>query len=550
MQRFSPVRKTHPLCQCKQSQRPVTACGRIASSCNCRAMEKKMNEHVRADGHSHKYFGADLNHLIGGKNVAPVSGRRMASINPATGQILAQIPDGSVEDVDLAVAAARAAFEGRWQRWTPFERHRLFMRIHDTIESNFEELAYLTTLDIGTPISKTLGMKQYALKAITYFATQTTNVSGQTLPNSIGEGVMTMTVKAPVGVVAGILPWNVPLVGIWWILGGVLATGCSVVLKPAEYATLTVLRIVELLHEAGVPEGVVNVVSGRGSIVGQALAEHKDVDRVVFTGSVQAGQKVIAASASNIKRVQVELGGKSPDIVFADAPMDLAVPGAAMAVYNNCGQVCTAGTRLFVERKAHDAFVDNLKAFSSRMRVGPGISSDTDMGPLISQTQLDRVMSYIEGAKSEGATLVTGGSRLTGDLEAGYFVEPTIFCDVDPKMTIAREEIFGPVISIIPFDTEEEALRLANETVYGLGGAVWTQDLSKAMRMLNGVKAGTFWVNCYDWMDAGVGMNGYKLSGYGGKGGPSHVENFLYQKSVYINHTYSADVAPAGAGLR
>ncbi|TJV46018.1 MAG: aldehyde dehydrogenase [Mesorhizobium sp.] len=509
-----------------------------------------MNEHASRGGFGHKYFGKELGHLIGGKTVAPRSGGSMASINPATGDVLAHIPEGTAEDVDLAVSVARRAFEGPWSKLLPWERHRLFTRIYDVIEQNFEELAYLTTLDIGTPITKTLGMKQYALKAITYFATQTTNIGGETLPNSIGNGVMTMTVKAPVGVVAGILPWNVPLVGLWWLLGGALATGCTLVLKPAEYATLTVLRIVELLYEAGLPEGVVNVVSGRGAVVGQALAEHHDVDRVVFTGSVQAGQKVIMASASNVKRVQVELGGKSPNIVFADAPMELAVPGAAMAVYNNCGQVCTAGSRLFVERKAHDEFVERLISFSKQMRVGPGISTETDMGPLISQAQLDRVMSYIDSAGRQGAALAIGGKRLAGDLASGYFVEPTIFCDVRPEMAVAREEIFGPVISVIPFDAEEEALKLANDTVYGLAGAVWTQDLSRAMRMINGVKAGTFWVNCYDWMDAGVGMNGYKLSGYGGKGGPSHVENFLYQKSVYVNHTYTSDVPPAGAGLR
>ncbi|WP_244627108.1 aldehyde dehydrogenase family protein [Microvirga tunisiensis] len=509
-----------------------------------------MNERPSSAMFSHKYFGKELGHLIGGKSVPPHSDQMMPSFNPATGEVLAYIPEGTAEDVNLAVAAARKAFEGPWSEWLPWERHRLFMRIYEVIEQNFDELAYLTTLDIGTPITKTLGMKQYALKAITYFATQTTNIGGQTLPNNIGTGVMTMTVKAPVGVIGGILPWNVPLVGLWWLLGGTLATGCTIVLKPAEYATMTILRLVELLYEAGLPEGVVNVVAGRGGVVGQALAEHNDVDRVVFTGSVQAGRKVIMASASNVKRVQVELGGKSPDIVFADAPMELAVPGAAMAVYNNCGQVCTAGTRLFVERKAHNEFVDKLVKFSRQMRIGPGIAHDTDMGPLISQGQLDRVMSYVDGAAPEGATLVTGGKRLGGDLSQGYFVEPTIFCDVRPEMTIAREEIFGPVISVIPFDTEEEALRLANETEYGLGGAVWTQDLSKAMRMINRVKAGTFWVNCYDWMDAGVGMNGYKLSGYGGKGGPTHMDNFLYQKSVYINHTYSGDVPPVGAGLR
>jgi aldehyde dehydrogenase (NAD+) len=355
------------------------------------------------------------------------------------------------------------------------------------------------------------------------------------LPNNLAGTVKSMIVKAPLGVVGGVLAWNNPMVGQWFLVGGALASGCTVVLKPAELASLSVLYMVDLLHEAGMPEGVVNVVTGCGAVAGAALAAHRDVDRIVFTGSVATGRRIVEASASNLKRVQIETGGKSPDIVFADADLDLAVPGAAMAVFNNSGQICTAGTRLFVQRSIQQEFVERLAAFTKTLRVGNGLDPQVQMGPLISQQQLDRVMGYVQGAVPEGATLVAGGSRLGGDLADGYYIEPTVFSNVTPNMRIAREEIFGPVISVLPFDTEEEVLSLANATEYGLGGAVWTRNLSTAMRMVDGIKAGSVWVNCYGWMDIGIGMAGYKLSGYGIKGGPSYVDSFMYEKCVYIN---------------
>ncbi len=344
-----------------------------------------------------------------------------------------------------------------------------------------------------------------------------------------------MVVKAPLGVVGGVLAWNNPLVGQWFLVGGALATGCTVVLKPAEIASLSVLYMVNLLQEAGVPEGVVNVVTGHGATAGAALAGHPDVDRIVFTGSVGTGRKIVEASTSNMKRVQVELGGKSPDIVFADADLDLATPGAAMAVFNNSGQICTAGTRVFVQRSIHDDFVERLSRFAAGLRIGPGIDPDVQIGPLITEQQLMRVMSYVDRAEPEGARLAYGGKRIGGELAKGYFVEPTIYADVKPEMTIAREEIFGPVMSVIPFDTEEEVLALANGTPYGLGGAVWTNNMSTAMRMVNGIKAGSVWVNCYGLLDITTGMAGYKMSGYGIKGGPGYIDSFLYEKCAYIN---------------
>lgn len=474
-------------------------------------------------------------HLIGGKWAKPNSGKSFDTYNPATGEVLGQLAEGDAQDVDLAVKAARAAFEGPWSKWTPYQRQMLLMRIHEIIEKNFDELSMIETLDMGAPLSRTKMLKGAICQMISFFATQTVNTAGHTLQNSLPGSVTSFTVKAPVGVIGGIIPWNGPLISQWWVLGAALATGCTVVLKPAEDASLSVLRVVELLHEAGMPEGVVNVVTGYGSVAGEALARHPGVDRVAFTGSTATGRRIIEASAVNIKKLQLELGGKSPDIVFADADLDKAVPGAAMAVFNNSGQICYAGTRLFVERKIQDEFVERVTAHAKSLKVGNGLDPDVNLGPLISKKQLDRVLGYVDGAPGEGARLAGGGKRLGGDLAKGYFVEPTVFADVNNDMTIAREEIFGPVISVIPFDDPDEVLRMANDTEYGLGGAVWTSNVSTALKMVHGIKSGTLWVNCYGMVDPAVGFGGIKLSGYGTKGGPSHVDSYLYSKSVYMN---------------
>lgn len=472
--------------------------------------------------------------LIDGEWQPALSGKEFETFNPATGQVLTRLAEGDGQDIDKAVQAARRAFEGEWSTWKPYDRQRLLMRVHDIIERNFDELALLETLDMGAPLSRTQSMKGWVSQAIHFFASQTTNIAGQMLPNSIAGNHVTFTLKAPLGVVGGIIPWNGPMIGLWWIIGPALATGCTVVLKPAEDASLSVLRIAGLLLEAGLPKGVVNVVTGHGHAAGAALAAHKGVDRIAFTGSTETGRKIVQASAGNLKRLQLELGGKSPDIVFADADLDAAVPGAAMAVFSNSGQICFAGTRLFVERSVQDEFVERLSAFSKTLRVGNGLEAGVQLGPLISGKQLDRVMKYVELGTAQGAVLACGGNRLGGDLSSGYFIEPTVFSNVDNDMTIAREEIFGPVISVIPFEGREQALKLANDTEYGLGGAVWTRDVSNAMAMVQGIRAGTVWVNSYGQIDPSVGFGGYKMSGYGSKGGPQHVESFLYQKSVYM----------------
>jgi aldehyde dehydrogenase (NAD+) len=388
---------------------------------------------------------------------------------------------------------------------------------------------------MGAPISRSRASKAAVLRMILFFAAQAAGIAGETLQNGLPGDVRTMTIKAPVGVVGGIIPWNGPLGGQWWVLGAVLASGCTTVLKPSEEASLSVLRVAELLHEVGVPPGVINVVTGLGSVAGEALARHPDVDRIAFTGSTETGRRIIAASAVNVKKLQLELGGKSPDIVFADADLDKAVPGAAMGVFANSGQICFAGTRVFVQRPIVPEFCARVAEFTAAMKVGRSLDPGVELGPLISGRQLDRVMSYVRAGVEEGARLVCGGARIGGALADGYFLTPTVFAEVDTRMAIARDEIFGPVMSIIPFDTMEEAIALGNQTEYGLGGAVWTRDISAAMKVVKGIQAGVMWVNCYGLIDPLVGFGGTKLSGYGAKGGRAHLDTYLTTKAVYIS---------------
>lgn len=472
---------------------------------------------------------------IGGQWVAAQSGEEIDAINPADGGVIAKLARGSAADVDRAVTAARKAFEGPWSRWTPNERQKLLLRIDDLLLEHAEELATIETMDMGAPIARTRGTIGWISGLIRFFASCTGAATTTTNSNSLPGRVMTLTHKAPLGVVGGIIPWNGPLGGQWWTLGPTLATGCTCVIKPAEDASLSILRFAEILAQAGVPDGVVNIVTGYGSDAGAALASHPGVDKISFTGSTETGRRIVQASAGNLKRLQLELGGKSPDIVFADADLDRAVPGAAMAVFTNSGQICYSGTRLFVQRSIQEEFVERLKRFSATLKVGNGLHEGIDLGPLISQRQLDRVMGYVDIGPKEGATLATGGTRLGGALASGYFVEPTVFANVNNEMTIAREEIFGPVISVLPFDTVDEVLKVANDSEYGLGGGVWTRDLATAHQVSLGIRSGTVWVNCYGAVDPSVGFGGVKLSGYGWKGSQEHVDSFLYRKAVYVN---------------
>ncbi|NOW48748.1 aldehyde dehydrogenase (NAD+) [Novosphingobium sp. SG751A] len=473
--------------------------------------------------------------LIGGARVPALSGQRFETRNPATGDLLARVAQGGAEDVDRAVTAARAAFEGPWRRMKPAERQRIMLRLADLVEEHFEELAMLDTLDLGAPVSRTILGKGRAGALLRYYAGQATLIAGDTLPNSAPGDVLSHTLKEPIGVVAAINPWNGPIGMSVWKAAPVLASGCTMVMKPAEQTPLSALRFGELCLEAGVPEGVINVLTGLGD-AGAALSSHPGIDKIAFTGSTGVGEKILHAAASTMKRVSVELGGKSPNIVFADADLDKAVPAAAMAVFANAGQICSAGTRLFVQRSIHDEFMARLADYTRTIRVGDPLDPETQIGPVVSAPQMERILGFIGEAGQDGARTLVGGARMGGNgLDKGFFVEPTIFTGVTDDMTIAREEVFGPVLCAFAFDTVEEVLARANATPFGLGSGVWTRDLSTAHRMARGIQAGSVWVNCYQMLDPGVPFGGYKLSGFGRESGPHHIEDYLETKSVWIN---------------
>ncbi len=491
-----------------------------------------ITRHPYADG-SYKKM------LIDGQWVDAASGKRFETLNPATGEVLATVAEGDAEDINRAVAAARRAFEGPWSKVKPFERQSMLLKLADLVDKNFEELSQLDTLDMGAPISRTRANKLRVLGMIRYYAGQATALHGETIENSLPGEVFSYTLKEPVGVVGAIIPWNGPLGASIWKIGPAIATGCTVVLKPAEEAPLTSLRLAELCMEAGIPAGVVNVVPGYGETAGAALASHPGVDKVAFTGSHVTGQSIVRASAGNLKRVSLELGGKSPDIVFADADLDAAVPGAAMAVFANSGQICSAGTRLFVEQKIYDEFVGRVAEFGKKLQVGNGLDPNTQIGPLVSQQQLERVSSYLDIGASEGARALAGGSRLTE--KARYpkitVVPPTSVISPafkDQYRRIAQEEIFGPVISAISFKDSDELIKRANATSFGLGSGVWTTNVSKAHQVARALRAGSVWVNCYQAMDPAVPFGGYKMSGYGRESGKQHLEEYLNVKAVWI----------------
>ena len=489
-----------------------------------------------AAAQTHSFLdGVPKRMLIAGRWQEAASGRTFESRNPATGELLAEIACGEAQDIDRAVAAARKAFDGPWRKARPYDRQMILLRLADLVEKHFDELASLDSLDMGGPVARISVNGKRVLHRLRYYAGMATALHGETIDNSLADDLFSCTLKEPVGVVGGIIPWNNPLGACIWKIGPAIATGCTAVLKPAEEASLTALRLGELMLEAGVPEGVVNIVPGYGETAGAALAAHRDVDKISFTGSHVTGQKIVEASAGNLKRLSLELGGKSPNIVFADADLERAVPGAAMAVFANSGQICSAGTRLFVERKIYDRFVADVAAYAGKLRVGNGMDRATQIGPLVSQQQLDRVVGYLDAGKAEGAKLLTGGQRLTAEgYGSGFFVPPTVFADVDDAMRIAREEIFGPVLSAIPFDSEEEVVRRANDTPFGLGAGIWTRDVGRAHRLAREIRSGSVWVNCYQVMDAAMPFGGYKMSGYGRESGLQQFTEYLNVKAVWI----------------
>ncbi len=471
--------------------------------------------------------------LIGGQWVSSVSGKTFPTLNPATGEVICQVAEGDKADIDRAVKAARKAFEeGPWPKMSASERGRLLHRLADLIEQKQEELAALETLNNGKPIRDSLAADlPLTIKCYRYYAGWTDKVHGKTIP--VDGNFFCYTRHEPVGVVGQIIPWNFPLLMQAWKWGPALATGCTVVLKPAEQTPLTALRVAELAQEAGFPDGVLNVVPGYGPTAGAALSGHMDVDKVAFTGEYTTGKLVMEAAArSNLKRVSLELGGKSPNVIFADADLDAAVEGAFFGLFFNQGQCCCAGSRLFVEEKIHDEFVERLLKRTRQQKIGDPFDLATTQGAQVSQEQMDRIMGYINAGKKEGARMLAGGNRIG---ERGYFIEPTIFCDVKDEMKIAREEIFGPVMNILRFKDMGEVVKRGNQTFYGLAAAVWTRDIKKAHQLANGLRAGTVWINCYDVFDAAAPFGGFKMSGIGRELGEYALQLYTEVKTVYVN---------------
>src|SRR4051794_2475705 len=470
--------------------------------------------------------------FIGGKWVDSVSGKTFATTNPATGETICQVAEGDNADIDLAVKAARKAFEdGPWAHMSAAERGRLLNRLADLIEKNQEELAALESLDNGKPYRDALAADlALTIKCYRYYAGWADKFHGKTIP--VEGPFFCYTRHEPVGVVGQIIPWNFPLLMQAWKLGPALAAGCTVVLKPAEQTPLSALRIGELIQEAGFPEGVVNIIPGFGETAGAAISEHYDVDKVAFTGSTEVGKLIMQAAArTNLKRVTLELGGKSPNIIFADADLDAAAEGAHFALFFNQGQCCCAGSRLFVESHVHDELVDRILKRVKTTKVGDPFDPNTTQGPQVSQEQFDKVMQYIESGKQQGAKLLSGGNR-SGS--RGFFVEPTVFSGVKDDHQIAQEEIFGPVMSVIPFKDVEEVVERGNRTMYGLAAAVWTKDIKKAHRLAAELKAGTVWVNCYDVFDAAAPFGGFKMSGIGRELGEYALRNYTEIKTVTV----------------
>ena len=490
---------------------------------------------VTLDRNVEAFIAAPRQLFINGQWADAASGKTFETPNPATGETLARVAEGDAEDINRAVRAARQAFEeGPWSRMTPSERGRIVWRIGDLILEHVDELAQLESLDNGKPFPVAQAADvPLAADLFHYMAGWATKIEGNTIDISVpympGANFHSYTLREPIGVVGQIIPWNFPLLMAAWKLGPALATGCTVVLKPAEQTPLSALRLAELIAEAGVPDGVVNVVPGFGETAGAALAAHGDVDKVAFTGSTEVGKLIVeAAGASNLKKLTLELGGKSPNIIFDDAE-DGAIEGAANAIFFNHGQCCVAGSRLFVQQDRFDEVVDGVAEIAKSIKLGPGMEEGTQMGPLVSDEQLRRVTGYLDSGREDGATAVTGGAR-HGD--KGYFVEPTVITNTRSDMKIVREEIFGPVVVAAPFQSLDDIAAAANDSDYGLGAGIWTQDISKAHALAKKLRAGTVWINCYNVFDASLPFGGYKQSGWGREMGHEALEAYTEVKAV------------------
>jgi aldehyde dehydrogenase (NAD+) len=470
--------------------------------------------------------------LINGDWKKAVSGQTFPTYNPGNAELITNVQEGNADDIDLAVKAARKAFDqGPWRRMSARDKGKLLRKVAQLMADHFEEFVYLETLDKGKPITESRNVDvPISIETFEYFAGMADKISGDTLP--VRGNFLNYTTREPVGVVGQIIPWNFPLLMAAWKIAPALACGNTVVLKPAEQTPLSALLLGELCMEAGIPEGVVNVVPGYGPTAGEALVVHPEVDKIAFTGSTEVGKLIMEKAARTLKRVTLELGGKSPNIVFADAEIDESVSGALTGIYFNQGECCSAGSRFFPERPSSGEFLELLVGRSKGRKVGDPFDESTEMGAQVSQEQLDRILDYIEIGKQQGAQLACGGNRL--EINNGYFVEPTVFRDVDNKSRISQEEIFGPVVCAIPFDTIDEVIEEGNRTSYGLAAAVWTKDVKKAHQLARDLRAGTVWINTYHNIDVGSPWGGFKESGIGREMGPYNVEHYTEIKSVWI----------------
>lgn len=484
------------------------------------------------------FLSAPKKLLIDGKWVAAKSGKTFDVFDPATDQVFAQVAEGDAADVELAVAAARKAFdEGPWSKMTASQRSQIIWRIGDLIEQNADELAQMETIDNGKPVGVAKAADvALAADMFRYMAGWATKIEGNTIPLNVpyapGAQFHAYTLREPIGVVGQIIPWNFPLLMAAWKLGPALAAGCTIILKPAEQTPISALRLGELIQEAGMPDGVVNIVTGFGETAGAAIAAHDDVDKVAFTGSTEVGKIIVKAAAGNLKKVTLELGGKSPNVVYDDADIETAIAGAADAIFFNQGQVCSAGSRLYVQKGIYDEVVAGVSEIATNMKVGSGFDADTQMGPLVSREQFDRVTGYLKAGLDAGAEASAGGAAVDRD---GYFVQPTVLKNASADMSVVREEIFGPVVAAMPFSDDAEISSQANDTTYGLAAGIWTRDISKAHKLAKSVKAGTVWVNCYSIFDAALPFGGYKQSGWGREMGHAALENYLQTKSVCVS---------------
>lgn len=479
-----------------------------------------------------EFLNGKIELFINGKFVPTVSGKTFETLNPATEEVLAVVSEAQKEDVDLAVQAARQAFEsGPWPDLSAAERSRLIYKLADLIEKNREELAQLEALDNGKPYLVALSDDIPAtVEQFRYYAGWATKILGQTVP--ISKDYFNYTRHEPIGIVGQIIPWNYPLTMASWKMGAALATGCTIVLKPAEQTPLSVLYMAKLIQEAGFPDGVVNFVPGFGPIAGAAIVNHDGIDKVAFTGSTATGKYIMRQAAETIKNITLELGGKSPNIILEDADIGEAITGAFNGIMYNHGQNCSAGSRVFVHRKHYERVVDELAKRANKVKLGPGMDQGTEMGPLVSKKQFERVLGYIEKGKKEGARIAAGGEKA---FDKGYFVQPTVFADVTDDMVIANEEIFGPVVVVLPFDNIEEVIERANNTPYGLAAGVWTNDIKTALKVSNKLKAGTVWINDYNLEDPAAAFGGYKQSGIGREMGSYALDNYTEVKSVWVN---------------